>query len=135
MPEILLRLPPETCERIDVVKARRELQERRSVHRSTVLLRILDAGCAVLEMAREAARAAGAPIVPERVRAPEAVRAERTPMVHYDTTRHYLGKLCKRGHGYQGRRQSLRRKSSHQCVVCDPELAAERREAKRQKEG
>jgi len=50
MPNIILRMPQETLERIDMLKARIELQERRSLHRSTVLLQILDAGCTVLEL-------------------------------------------------------------------------------------
>jgi len=54
MPDIILRITQETLERIDVLKARLELQERRSLHRSTVLLQILDAGCAVLEQRLEA---------------------------------------------------------------------------------
>jgi hypothetical protein len=39
MPDIILRLTPETLARIDMLKARIELQESRNLHRSTVLLR------------------------------------------------------------------------------------------------
>src|SRR5262249_30833169 len=52
-------------ERIDTLKARIELQERRSLHRSTVLLRILDAGCTALEMVLEAPIAEPSMIAPE----------------------------------------------------------------------
>jgi hypothetical protein len=61
----------------------------------------------------------------------KALVAAIVPGVEYDTTRHYLGQLCSRGHNYQGTGQSLRRRSSKQCVECDKALAAARREVKR----
>src|SRR5215468_10188549 len=71
MPDIILRMPQETLERIDVLKARLEIQERRSLHRSTVLLRILGAGCDVLEGVLEAVIPAIASIATESVIPPE----------------------------------------------------------------
>jgi hypothetical protein len=49
----------------------------------------------------------------------------------YDTSKHYLGKLCPRGHDYKGTGQSLLRKINHLCLACDRERAKERRQAKR----
>ncbi|BAS59852.1 hypothetical protein NIES2135_21090 [Leptolyngbya boryana NIES-2135] len=47
----------------------------------------------------------------------------RTPvMVHtFDPSRVYLGRLCKRGHDYQGTGQSLRRVGHGSCVKCGQE--------------
>ena len=49
----------------------------------------------------------------------------------YDTSKHYLGKLCPRRHDYHGTGQSLLRKTNHLCLACDRERAQERRKAKR----
>jgi hypothetical protein len=49
----------------------------------------------------------------------------------YDTSKHYLGKLCPRRHDYNGTGQSLLRKTNHLCLACDAERAKERRQAKR----
>jgi hypothetical protein len=49
----------------------------------------------------------------------------------YDTSKHYLGKLCPRGHDYKGTGQSLLRRINHLCLACDRERAQERRQAKR----
>lgn len=48
----------------------------------------------------------------------------------YDTSKHYLGKLCPRRHDYHSTGQSLLRKTNHLCLVCDRERAKERRQAK-----
>ena len=48
----------------------------------------------------------------------------------YDTSKHYLGKLCPRHHDYHGTGQSLLRKTNHLCLACDRERAKERRQAK-----
>jgi hypothetical protein len=48
----------------------------------------------------------------------------------YDTSKHYLGKLCPRRHDYHGTGQSLLRKTNHLCLACDRERAKERRQAK-----
>jgi hypothetical protein len=48
----------------------------------------------------------------------------------YDTTKHYLGKLCPRRHDYHSTGQSLLRKTNHLCLACDREQAKERRQAK-----
>ena len=50
----------------------------------------------------------------------------------YDTSKHYLGKLCPRGHDYHGTGQSLLRKTNHLCLACDRERAKARRQAKQQ---
>ncbi|SRR6266581_5393023 len=50
----------------------------------------------------------------------------------FDPIRHVLGRLCPRGHDYQGMGQSVRRRSNHLCVACDTELTRERRKAKRE---
>jgi hypothetical protein len=65
------------------------------------------------------------------------VKAEISPMVSdtndpgYDTSKHYLGKLCPRRHDYHGTGQSLLRKTNHLCLACDRERAKERRQTKR----
>jgi hypothetical protein len=48
----------------------------------------------------------------------------------YDTSKHYLGKLCPRKHDYHGTGQSLLWKTNHLCLACDRERAKERRQAK-----
>ena len=48
----------------------------------------------------------------------------------YDTSKHYLGKLCPRHHDYHGTGQSLLRKTNHLCLACDRERAKARRQAK-----
>ena len=50
----------------------------------------------------------------------------------YDTSKHYLGKLCPRRHDYHGTGQSLLRKTNHLCLACDRERAKERRQTKQQ---
>jgi hypothetical protein len=50
----------------------------------------------------------------------------------YDTSKHYLGKLCPRRHDYNGTGQSLLRKTNHLCLACDRERAKERRQTKQQ---
>jgi len=172
MSDSILRLAPETLARIDTLKARIELQARRSLHRSTVLLRILDAGCPSLEMALEASitalspiststsipsississmtvEAAQAPIAPESAIGETASRASSMPIateasipqasgapetpahpdlaeevlemltgVSYDASRYKLGKLCPRGHDYEGTGQSLLSRGNSVCGV------------------
>lgn len=48
-----------------------------------------------------------------------------------DKSHYYLGKLCKRGHGWRGGNQSLRRQYDRTCVVCDQERSL-RRSSERQ---
>ena len=146
MPDIILRLPTETLARIDMLKARIELQERRSLHRSVVLLRILDAGCTVLEQEIEAPTTPPiSPVltistipqiasVPETPAHPDLAEEvlERVTGVQYDAARYKLGKLCRRGHEYEGTGQSLLYRRNSVCVACDREKVAERRAAKRQ---
>jgi hypothetical protein len=62
-------------------------------------------------------------------RAPAFVSDSNTPA--YDTSKHYLGKLCPRRHDYNGTGQSLLRKINHLCLACDRERAKERRQAQR----
>src|SRR5262249_11809971 len=49
----------------------------------------------------------------------------------YDTSKHYLGKLCPRRHDYHGTGKSLLRQTNHLCLACDRERTKERRQAKR----
>jgi hypothetical protein len=49
----------------------------------------------------------------------------------YDTTKYYLGKLCKRQHDYQGSGLSLLYIRNHRCIACDRESAQKRRREKR----
>ena len=72
-------------------------------------------------------KAAMAARVPEP-RAPAFVSDSNVPT--YDTSKHYLGKLCPRHHDYHGTGQSLLRKTNHLCLACDRERAKERRQAK-----
>jgi hypothetical protein len=51
--------------------------------------------------------------------------------VTYDATRYKLGKLCRRGHSYEGTGQSLLYRRNSVCVACDRERVTERRAAKR----
>ena len=157
MPDIILRLPRETLARIDMLKARIELQERRSLHRSVVLLRILDAGCTVLEqeiaapisaiesMAEDSSIAPDesiptTPPIPQIAAIPETPAhpdlaeevLEMLTGVQYDASRYKLGKLCRRRHEYEGTGQSLLYRRNSVCVACDREKVAERRAAKRQ---
>jgi len=67
--------------------------------------------------------------LPEPV-APTFVSDSNVPT--YDTSKHYLGKLCPRRHDYNGTGQSLLRKTNHLCLACDRERAQERRQAKQQ---
>lgn len=57
--------------------------------------------------------------------------SQQTPLA-FDPTRHRLGKLCPRGHDYQGSGQSLRKTSrSGACLACHREQGRERRQAHR----
>ena len=51
--------------------------------------------------------------------------------VSYDARRYKLGKLCPRGHEYEGTGQSLLYRRNSVCVTCDREKVAERRAARR----
>src|SRR5215470_16286578 len=51
--------------------------------------------------------------------------------VSYDAQRYKLGKLCPRGHEYEGTGQSLLYLRNSVCVTCDKEKVTERRQAKR----
>jgi hypothetical protein len=55
------------------------------------------------------------------------------PVPSFDPVKYRLGKLCPRGHDYQGTGQSLRKNTkAGGCLACDAEQARERRQAKRQ---
>ena len=49
----------------------------------------------------------------------------------YDTTKFYLGKLCRRGHEYQQTGQSLLRKGNNGCPQCLNALKREQRAARK----
>ena len=70
---------------------------------------------------------ATAPSLPEPL-APAFVSDSTVPT--YDTSKHYLGKLCPRRHDYHGTGQSLLRTTNHLCLACDRERAKERRQAR-----
>jgi hypothetical protein len=50
----------------------------------------------------------------------------------YDASRFVLGRLCPRGHDYQGTGQTLRKRHSGTCAACEREQQRERRAARRQ---
>ena len=50
----------------------------------------------------------------------------------HDPSKYRLGKLCPRGHDYQGTGQSLRKKKSNGCRDCDVEQKRAARQAKHQ---
>jgi hypothetical protein len=49
----------------------------------------------------------------------------------YDTGKYYLGKLCRKGHDYEGTGQSLLYRRNKRCLQCDKESAQVRREARK----
>jgi DNA-binding XRE family transcriptional regulator len=73
------------------------------------------------------------PPPPAPALAPDAHELPGVPasLATFDPRKHVLGKLCPRGHDYQGTGQSLRRLPAHVCLVCDRERAKERRQARR----
>jgi hypothetical protein len=50
----------------------------------------------------------------------------------FDTTRYYLGKLCPKGHEFDGTGMSLLRKHNQSCRECENERKKARRQAQRQ---
>lgn len=74
-------------------------------------------------------------ILPETDHITEEARAEKrqpkNSMSASDLSKYVLGKLCPRGHEYQGSGQSLLRRANLGCLACDAEKARERREARR----
>jgi hypothetical protein len=50
----------------------------------------------------------------------------------FDATRFVLGRLCPRGHDYQGTGHALRKRHSGSCVACEREQQRERRARRRQ---
>ena len=50
----------------------------------------------------------------------------------YDTTRSYLGKLCPKGHNFQGTGMSLLRRHNNGCRECENQAKREKRAARRQ---
>jgi hypothetical protein len=55
---------------------------------------------------------------PPRSRQPTAARPAATQTPPYDPTKYTLGRLCPRGHDYQGTGQSLRRRHNGECAQC-----------------
>lgn len=54
-------------------------------------------------------------------------------MPQYDASKYRLGRLCPRGHDYQGTGQSLRNNNrAGGCLACDAERSRERRQTQRQ---
>ena len=50
----------------------------------------------------------------------------------FDTTRYRLGKLCPKGHAFDGTGQSLLRQHNQRCRECENESRREKRQARRQ---
>jgi hypothetical protein len=55
---------------------------------------------------------------PPRSRQPTAASPAATQTPPYDPTKYTLGRLCPRGHDYQGTGQSLRRRHNGECAQC-----------------
>jgi hypothetical protein len=93
----------------------------------------------------EAASLASTMLISTEAPIPQAMGAPETPAhpdlaeevlemltgVSYDASRYKLGKLCRRGHDYEGTGQSLLYRRNSVCVSCDREKVAERRAARR----
>lgn len=75
-------------------------------------------------------RAMGTPETPAQPDLAEEV-LEMLTGVSYDAAKYKLGKLCPRGHEYEGTGQSLLYRRNSVCVTCDREKVAERRAARR----
>ena len=77
-----------------------------------------------------------APCVTDAITATETVTETVTvagqALEPFDTTRYYLGKLCPKGHDFQGTGQSLLRKHNQHCRACENEGKRARRQARRQ---
>ena len=63
------------------------------------------------------------PPQPEKQGRPQETASGENPQIaaDFDTSRYYLGALCKRGHDYQGTSQSLRLVRNRSCWACDQE--------------
>jgi hypothetical protein len=96
------------------------------------------AGVREAPRAGEAPRASSVPIppsagTPETPAHPDLAEEvlEMLTGVQYDAAKYKLGKLCSRGHDYEGTGQSLLYRHNSVCVTCDREKVTERRRAKR----
>jgi hypothetical protein len=110
--------------RVDITLAD-EVKRYASLHRQPISVVIRDA----LTLLMEEYPFAGDRSSPYRLAAHEFLSDSNTPA--YDTSKHYLGKLCPRRHDYLGTGKSLLRQTNHLCLACDRERAQERRQAQR----
>lgn len=62
----------------------------------------------------------------------DTVAVTEAALEPYDTARYVLGKLCPRGHDYEGTGQSLLRRTNRHCCACDREKFQERGKVQRQ---
>jgi hypothetical protein len=69
------------------------------------------------------AEALGAPV--------QDTRQTESDVPAYEPTKYTLGKLCPRGHDYQGTGQTLLRLTNRHCLACDREKFHERKQATR----
>jgi hypothetical protein len=74
---------------------------------------------------REPLTPSPAPVLPEPSAGTVVDETTRIPAYNPDT--HYLGRLCKRGHDWQGTGYSLRHQRGARCLACDAAQARARR--------
>jgi hypothetical protein len=72
-------------------------------------------------------------VPPSKTTAPAQKRQEASQATEgaYDTSRYYLGKLCKRGHEWGSTGQSLLRKTNKHCAECNREQKRARDQAQK----
>jgi hypothetical protein len=88
-------------------------------------------GLLFADLARAALSAYLADTPPTGADSAADTRADRQEQ-GYDASRFVLGRLCPRGHAYQGTGQTLRKRHSGTCAACEREQQRERRAARRQ---
>jgi hypothetical protein len=75
-------------------------------------------------------------VLPPDADAPASPVEGLTEVGPFDATKYHLGKLCPRGHDYQGTGQTLRSNNvAGYCLQCNVEGTRARRAARRQREG
>jgi hypothetical protein len=78
-----------------------------------------------------ATRHSDSPGAPQR-QPPHRMPQEGSQDQGYDTSKFVLGRLCPRGHDYDGTGRTLRKHHSGTCMACEREQQRERRRARRQ---
>ena len=110
-------------------------REQAAREREALLLQMLQQMQHRYDRLLEAPRPASPAPVRASKRPPSAAAPRQdleTATPAFNPTNHILGKLCPRGHNYQGTGQSLLRLPGRSCLVCDRERARERRQAPRE---